>query len=176
MYIIRLDWLRNLTLIFMRHTQWASLLAQQVKNPPAHRGLRDVGSISGPGGSLEKETATHSSVFTWKIPWREESGGLQSKGSQRVGHDWATKPIHLWVFYNVFLWLSVMLAFQVSLAAQMVKNPPAMQKTWVRGLGRSLGGEHGNPLQYSCLENSMDRKVWWGTVHGVTQNWTQLSD
>ena len=79
-------------------------------------------------------------------------------------------------FYNVFLWLSVMLPFQVSLVAQMVKNLPAMQKTWVQGLGRSLGGEHGNPLQYSCLENSMDRKVWRGTVHGVTQNWTRLSD
>jgi len=43
-----------------------------------------------------------------------------------------------------------------SLVAQMVKNSPAMQKTWVRslGLGRSLGGGHGNPLQYSFLENS----------------------
>ena len=40
---------------------------------------------------LEKEMATHSSVFAWEIPWREESGGLQSKVSQRVGHDLATK-------------------------------------------------------------------------------------
>ena len=38
----------------------------------------------------EKEMATHSSTFTWKIPWMEEPGGLQSMGSQRVGHDWAT--------------------------------------------------------------------------------------
>ena len=36
---------------------------------------------------LEKEMATHSSILAWKIPWREESGGLQSMGSQRVGHD-----------------------------------------------------------------------------------------
>ena len=48
----------------MRLTHQASLLAQRVKNPPAHRGLRDAGSISGPGGSLEKETTTHSSIFT----------------------------------------------------------------------------------------------------------------
>ena len=42
-----------------------------------------------------------------------------------------------------------------SLVAQVVKNPPVMQETWVRspGLGRSHGGEYGNPLQYSCLEN-----------------------
>ena len=44
------------------------------------------------------------------------------------------------------------------------------------GLGRSPGGEHGNPLQYSCLENSMDRGAWQATVHGLAKNWTRLSD
>jgi len=39
---------------------------------------------------LEKEMATHSSILAWKIPWTEESGRLQSMGSQRVRHDWAT--------------------------------------------------------------------------------------
>ena len=39
---------------------------------------------------LEEEMATHSSIYAWKIPWTEEPGGLQSTGSQRVGHDWAT--------------------------------------------------------------------------------------
>ena len=39
---------------------------------------------------LEKKTATHSSIHAWKIPWTEEPGGLQSMGSQRVRHDWAT--------------------------------------------------------------------------------------
>ena len=42
-------------------------------------------------------------------------------------------------------------------------------------LGRSPGGPSGNPLQYSCLENSMDRGTWWATVHGVAKSWTQLS-
>ena len=41
-------------------------------------------------GLAEKAMATHSSTFAWKIPWAEEPGGLQSKGLQRVGHDWAT--------------------------------------------------------------------------------------
>ena len=39
----------------------------------------------------------------------------------------------------------------------------------IPGLVRSLGGGHGNPLQYSCLENPMDRGAWWATVHGVTK-------
>ena len=46
----------------------------------------------------------------------------------------------------------------------------------IPGQGRSPGIGNGNPLQYSCLENSMDREVWWATVHGVTKSWTQMSD
>ena len=44
----------------------------------------------------------------------------------------------------------------------------------IPGLGRSPGGGNGSPLQYSCLENTMDRGVWWATVHGVTKNQTRL--
>ena len=39
----------------------------------------------------------------------------------------------------------------------------------IPGLGRSSGGRHGNPLQYSCLENCMDTGAWWATVHGVAK-------
>ena len=39
-----------------------------------------------------------------------------------------------------------------------------------------FGEENGNPLQYSCLENPMDRGAWWAAVHGVVKSWTQLSD
>ena len=46
----------------------------------------------------------------------------------------------------------------------------------IPGLGRSPGGEHGNQLQYTCLENPMDRGVWWATVHGVAESWTELSN
>ena len=46
----------------------------------------------------------------------------------------------------------------------------------IHGLGRSAGEENGNPLQYSCLENSLDRGAWWATVHGVAKNRTQLSN
>ena len=43
-------------------------------------------------------------------------------------------------------------------------------------LGRSHGGGHGNPFQYSCLENPTDRGAWWATVHGIAKSWTQLSN
>ena len=46
----------------------------------------------------------------------------------------------------------------------------------IPGLGIFPGGQHSNPLQYSCLENSMDRGGWPATVHGVTKSWTRLSD
>ena len=45
----------------------------------------------------------------------------------------------------------------------------------IPGSGRSPGG-NGNPFQYSCLENPMDRGVWWAVVHGVAKSQTQLSD
>ena len=56
--------------------------------------------------------------------------------------------------------------------AQTVKNPPAAWETWVQSLGWEdpPGGEHGNPLQYSCLENLMDRGDWWATVHGDVES------
>ena len=59
--------------------------------------------------------------------------------------------------------------------AQTVKNPPANAGD-VRGMGlipgsgRSPGEGNGNPLQYSCLGNSMDRGAWWTTVHGVAKS------
>ena len=46
----------------------------------------------------------------------------------------------------------------------------------IPGLGRSPGGGHGNPFQYSCLENPMDRAAWRATVHGVVKSQTQLSN
>ena len=58
-------------------------------NTPAN--ARDRGSILGQESPLEKGMATHSSILAWEIPWTEEPGRLQSMGSQRVGHDLATK-------------------------------------------------------------------------------------
>ena len=110
---------------------------------------------------LEKEMAPHSSTLAWKIPWTEEPGRLQSTGSQRVGHDWATS-----------------LSFVLSLyykegfpGGSLVKNPPANAEDAgsIPRLGRSPGEGNGNLLQYSCLGNPMDRGAWRATTHGVTK-------
>ena len=63
----------------------ATLVAQTVKNLPAMQETR-VQSLGGEE-PLEKGMATHSSILAWRIPWTEEPGGLQSMGSQRVGHN-----------------------------------------------------------------------------------------
>ena len=83
-------------------------------------------------------------------------------------------------FSRFFLWLCSTYIW-VSQAALVVKNLPdnagyATNTGVIPGLGRSPGGGHGNPLQYSCLENLMDRRVWRATVHGlhrVGHDWAQ---
>ena len=65
----------------------------------------------------------------------------------------------------------------INLVVLVVKNPPAnagdiRDAGSVPGLGRSPGGGHGNPLQYSCLENPVDRGDWQAIVHGVTKSQT----
>ena len=72
-----------------------------------------------------------------------------------------------------FLWLSN-IPLWASQVALVVKNPPANARDLrnqgsIPGLGRSPGGEHGNPLQYCCLENPVDRAVWQATVHRVAE-------
>ena len=61
----------------------------------------------------------------------------------------------------------------------VVKNMPANagdagDSGLIPGLGGSPGGGHGNPHLYSCLEDPVDRKAWWTTVHGVANSWTHL--
>ena len=61
----------------------------------------------------------------------------------------------------------------------VVKTPPAnagdlRDAGSILVSGRSSGGGHDHPLQYSCLENLMDRGAWWATVHRVAESWTQL--
>ena len=63
--------------------------------------------------------------------------------------------------------------------ALVVKNQPASavekrDAVLIPGLGRSPGEGNGNPLQYSCLDNSMDRGAWWAAVHGVAKSWRRL--
>ena len=87
---------------------------------------------------LEKEMATHSSILAWRIPWMEEPGGLQSTGSQRVGHDWATS----------------LAVTRVSWGEDSVSDECAAQGTWVcdtplcwrEGRGADLEESYGKHL------------------------------
>ena len=68
-----------------------------------------------------------------------------------------------------------------SQVALVVKNPPAnaggaRDAGSIPGLGKSPGAGSGNPLQYSCLQNPMDREAWQATVHGAAKSQTQLSN
>ena len=116
--------------------------------------------------ALEKEMATHSSVFAWRITGMREPGGLPSMGLHRLGHDWsdlavAAAATHEWA----------------SQVAQIVKNLPAMQETWVWSCVRKITWKgDGYPLQYSCLENSMGREAWRAAAHAVTKSQTRLSN
>ena len=76
---------------------------------------------------------------------------------------------------HVFPW-SCCLIYIHSQVVLVVKNPPVnvgdtSDAVLIPGWERSLGVGNGNPPQYSCLENSVDRGAWWATVHGVEKNW-----
>ena len=96
---------------------WASLVAQTVKRLPAVRETW-VQSL-GWEDPLEKGMATHSSTLAWKIPWVEEPGRLQSMGSQRVRHDWATSLDLLFITHRsacyivLYLWMCSFVGIQV---------------------------------------------------------------
>ena len=81
------------------HAFWASLVAQTVKNLPAM--WEDWVQPLGWEDPLEDSRATHSSILAWGFPWTEEHSRLQSMGSQRIRHSWATKQST----YNFSSWL-----------------------------------------------------------------------
>ena len=93
-FLCLLHWQVDFFFFFTTSTTWegVSLVAQTVKHLPTmwETQVQPLGREH----LLEKEMATHFSTLAWKIPWTEESGRLQSMGSQRVGHDWATSLTH----------------------------------------------------------------------------------
>ena len=131
------------------NTQRASQVAQWERIHLQSRRCRQTWVRSvGWEDSLEEGLATHSSILAWRIPWREETGGLESIGSRRVRQDWSD-------------WANA--------AAPGDRGV-------VLGSGRYPGGGNGNPLQYSCQADSMSRGFWWATVHGVAKSQTWLNN
>ena len=89
--------------------------------------------------------ATHSSIFAWSIPGTGEPGGLPSMELHRVGHN-----------------LSDLAG---TAAAEGTGDPGLIPES-----ERFPRKGNDNPLQYSCLENSMDRESWWAAIHWVTES------
>ena len=109
--------------------------------------------------ALEKEMATHSSVLAWRIPGIGEPGELLSMGSHRVRHDWS----------HLAAAAATISGFPGS-ASSRESACKCTDVDLIPGLGRSPEIGNGNPLQYSCMEHSMERGVWGATVNEVTQS------
>ena len=108
--------------------------------------------------------ATHSSTLALKIPWMEEPGRSLA---QATIHGVAKSQARLSDFTSLIHLLGIPGGSDSKASAYNAGDLDS-----VPGLGRSPGEEHGNPLQYSYLENPMDRGPWWATVHGVAKSWT----
>ena len=88
-------------LLYAHHCwAWVSQVALEIKNLPASvEELRDAVWSLGGEDLLEEGMATHSSILAWRIPWTKEPGRLQSKGSQRIRHDWSHLALmHCWAW------------------------------------------------------------------------------
>ena len=120
--------------------------------------------------------APHSSTLAWKIPRTEDPDRLQSMGSQRVGCNWVTSLSLFILPYRIPVLISfsqpclhlhqgLHLGFP---SGSVGKESPcnAGDPGLIPGLVRSPGKGNGNPLQYSCRENPMDRRAWWATAIG----------
>ena len=154
--------------------------------------------------ALEKEMANHSNILAWRIPGMGEPGGLPSMGSHRVRHDWSdlaaaaahvcvsggdTRISELVIFkhkhsleyiYILCIYICMYIYFCIwgFPGGSDGKEAACKAEDWgsIPWLGRSPGNGNGNPLQHSCLENSMDRGAWWAAIYGVTKSQAWLSD
>ena len=117
-----------------------SLVAQTVKHLSTMREtwVRALGRED----PLEKEMAIHSSTIAWKIPWTEEPGRLQSMGSQRGGHDWATS-----LTYLLLIWRAWTVLRLYPMAGLHVHSFPAQENFLPFGLMDSM-------LSASCMQVS----------------------
>ena len=125
--------------------------------------------------------APHSSTLAWKIPWTVEPGRLQSMGSLRVGHDWATSLS----LFTLMHWKRKWQPTPVFLPREFQGWGSLVGfRLWGRTESdtterlhfhfHAFGKWNGNPLQCSCLENPRDGGPWWAAIYGVVQSWTWL--
>ena len=137
-----------------------SLVVQMVKRPPA---MKETGFDPCVRKIPWRREWLATPVFLpGESPWTEEPGGLQSMGSHRVRHNWATNTLH----------------FGGSPGGTVVKNPPASagdaRNTFDQWVGKIPWRKIWHPTPV-FLPGKMDRGAWWAIVHGITKNWIWLS-
>ena len=127
---------------------------------------------------LEKEMAIHSSTIAWKIPWTEEPGRLQSMGSQRVGHDWATSLSFPFTFAFVRLgfhwaWSCHLVAIRYYCTSKNTGSPTSSLESWIRRTERET-----TSWSYDSLKKwgrwSLESPAKWVTQHEkdcLMENW-----
>ena len=103
---------------------------------------------------------------------------MQLRIQLRIPHLLITYPPLAFFFKLKLFVLFILLKYRGFPGGSMVKNPPANGGDMgsIPRLGRYLAEGKGNPLLYSYLENTIDRRAWWATVYGVTKGQTRLSD
>ena len=148
---------------------WASLVAQTVKDLPAmwETWVQSLGWED----PLEEGMATHSSVFAWRIPWTEEPWGLQSCGHKES--DTIERPSTAWHSINRIPLEPGHYADQSKECLYLLISASLGSVHWS---GRPPWWREGFPLQYSCLEKSMDGGAWQATARGVTKSLIRLSN
>ena len=129
---------------------------------------------------------THSSVLTWRIPWREEPGGLQSMGSQRVGLNWVTnthKHTHQWLWiWSKEVSLTVLPSFWSewalfpSLKLLISENGSSILPLKCLGPLALLEKEMATLSSILAWKNPMDRGARWATVHRISKSQTWLGN
>ena len=116
--------------------------------------------------ALEKEMATHSSVLSWRTPGTAEPGGVTQSRTRLERLSSSSSSL-----------IKLNLTFKEGLPRGSAANVGETRDSGsVPGSGRAPGEGNGNPLQCSCLENSMGRGAWRATGHSVAKSWTRLSD
>ena len=115
----------------------------------------DLGLIPEMGICLEKEKATHSSILAWRIPWAE---------GPDIYSPWSCKEL------DMTEWLTFLASLVTGDSDSKESAYSVGDQGSIPRSGRSSGEGNGYPLQYSCLENPIDRGTWQATFHGVTKS------
>ena len=172
-------------------------MAQLVKNCLSMREMQETRVRAlGREHPLKKGMETHSRILAYRIPWTGEPGRLQFMSLQRDAHDWVhaqawktnkQKKIwmyncthtHCWKNYPFFLLNCpcTIVKDQLTILCMGILGFPGCtsgKMRWIPGWVKYPRGGLDNPLQYSCLENPIDRGAWQAMVHRIAKSWTQL--